>query len=459
MTTETYDVAIVGGRCAGSPLAHLLARRGLRVVVLEQARFPRDTPSTHVMQAPAAAFLEQQLGLARQLEELGARYSNEVDFRLGDFATTMRVPLLAGEPGAFVSVRRFLLDPLLVEAAATAGAEVRMGTKVVDVVRTGDRVTGVRLADGTAVRALLVVAADGRNSTVADLVGARRYNVIRSQRSGYWGFFEAPNAPDSTVIVHSWDGTIVYGFPADSGLFQVIGVADTAEADTWRGDLEARLVAYASRCEPIADALDGARLVGKIAGVRRLEGFFREATGPGWLLVGDAGHFKDPTPGWGMGDAFRQAAAVAPVIAGAVGRSPRDLDQALRGWARWRDRTHAGYHWFAGDLGKAGPPPSVVPEMFRRYHAQGRLDRPNSMFQHRLAPAKVMTPTRLADATARLLLRPGTDRRLLLREVGTITAADIRRRYRNRHPSYEPGEAIPAPVDRSVISRSWESTP
>lgn len=449
MTAQTYDVAIVGGRCTGSPLAHLLARRGLRVVVLEQARFPRDTASTHVMQAPAAAFLEQDLGLARQLKELGARYSNEVDFRLGDFAATLRIRLRAGDPGAFVSVRRFLLDPLLVEAAAAAGVEVRMGTKVVDVVRCGRRVAGVRLADGTELRAALVVAADGRNSTVADLVGARRYNVIRSQRAGYWGFFEAPNAPESTAIMHSWAGTIVYGLPADSGLFQVIGVAETAEADAWRGDLEAGLVAYARRCGSMAEALEGARLVGKIAGARRWEGFFREATGPGWLLLGDAGHFKDPTPGWGMGDAFRQVAAVAPVIADTVGRSARDLDRALRTWARWRDRTHASYHWFAGDLGTAGPPPVVVPEMLRRYQAQGLLDRPTDMLQHRLAPPEVMAPTRLFGATARLLLRPGTDRQLLFREVGTILGADMHRWYRNRRPTYEPGAAIAAPTEAS----------
>src|SRR5262249_39738572 len=157
-----------------------------------------------------------------------------------------------------------------------------------------------------------------------------------------------------TLISHTWDGNIVYGVPADSGLFQVVGVAEATEAETWRGDIEAGLVAYARRCAPMAEALDGARLVGKIAGARRWEGFFRAATGPGWLLLGDAGHFKDPTPAWGMGDAFGQVRAVAPVIAGAVGRSPRDLDQALRTWARWRDRTHASYHWFASDLGKAG---------------------------------------------------------------------------------------------------------
>jgi 2-polyprenyl-6-methoxyphenol hydroxylase-like FAD-dependent oxidoreductase len=447
MTIETYDVAIIGGRCAGSPLAALLARRGLRVIVLEQAAFPRDTLSTHVIQAPAAAFLEHELGLARQLKELGARYSNEVDFRLGDFSATMVAPLAPGDPGAFVSVRRFLLDPLLVEAAAAAGAEVRMGTKVTDVVRAADRVGGVRLADGTELRADLVVGADGRNSTVADLVGARKYNVIRSQRSGYWGFFEAPNAPESTAIAHTWDGNIVYGFPADSGLFQVIVLAATTDADTWRGDVETALVAYARRCPPMADALDGARLVGKITGARRWEGFLREATGPGWLLLGDAGHFKDPTPAWGMGDAFRQVEAVTPVIADAIDGAPRDLDQALRKWARWRDRTHASYHWFAGDLGRAGPTPIVIPEILRRYQAQGRLDHPNKLLQHRLAPPKVMTPARLVGATARLLLRPGTDRPHLLREVGTTMATDVRRRYRNRRPAYELGAATAATTE------------
>ncbi len=52
---ERFDVVIVGARCAGSPLAALLARRGLRVAVIERAKFPRDTLSTHFFQAQALA--------------------------------------------------------------------------------------------------------------------------------------------------------------------------------------------------------------------------------------------------------------------------------------------------------------------------------------------------------------------------------------------------------------------
>ena len=50
---DKFDVIVVGARCAGSPLATLLARAGLKVAVVERAAFPKDTLSTHIFQAPA----------------------------------------------------------------------------------------------------------------------------------------------------------------------------------------------------------------------------------------------------------------------------------------------------------------------------------------------------------------------------------------------------------------------
>jgi flavin-dependent dehydrogenase len=50
-----------------------------------------------------------------------------------------------------------------------------------------------------------------------------------------------------------------------------------------------------------------------------MRGFFRQSAGPGWVLVGDAGHFKDPTPGQGIADALRQAERLAREIERALG--------------------------------------------------------------------------------------------------------------------------------------------
>ena len=86
------------------------------------------------------------------------------------------------------------------------------------------------------------------------------------------------------------------------------------ELPRFRHGLEESYLEYVRRCDPVAHALAGARRVGKFFGMLRWEGFFREATGPGWVLVGDAGHFKDPSPGQGIQDAFRQVESLEPAI-------------------------------------------------------------------------------------------------------------------------------------------------
>ena len=158
-----FDVVVVGARCAGSPLAALLARGGLSVALVEQATFPRDTVSTHTFQSAALAFLHR-LGVLSAVRATGAPVVNYLDLRQGEFRARVPWPRLPGEAGGVLSVRRLLLDPILMEAARDAGAEVLMGAKVTALVRDRGRVTGVRVARNGPAQALqagLVVGADG----------------------------------------------------------------------------------------------------------------------------------------------------------------------------------------------------------------------------------------------------------------------------------------------------------
>jgi len=432
------DVIVVGARCAGSPLAALLARQGVDVVVVEQATFPRDTLSTHLFEADALAFLDR-LGVSDRLRQTGAPFMRRVANRTEDVHWTVEWPQIAGDIGGIASVRRHVLDPILAEAAEDAGAEVRMATKVIGLLEDAGRVVGVRVAGESGegdLRARLVVGADGRNSTVARLSGARKYNVTPNERADYWAYFEgADMGPEPTFVFHRWEDRMVVANPTDSGLYQVQVLPELREVDGFRRDLEARFTDHAMSCEPVAAALEGAGRVGKFLGMVRWQGFFRDASGPGWVLAGDAGHFKDPAPGRGIGDAFLQADALAPAIVEGLGRSDPGLDRAMTRWGRWRNREFADYYWFGCDMGAAGPLPAVLPEIVRGLDARGKADRVLEVTSHRTVPSAILMP-RLPGAVARLLARRRGKRISILRELGTLMTRDLRRRWLNRRPAY-----------------------
>jgi 2-polyprenyl-6-methoxyphenol hydroxylase-like FAD-dependent oxidoreductase len=197
-------------------------------------------------------------------------------------------------------------------------------------------------------------------------------------------------------------------------------------------------MAHMRACEPVAEVLRDGQRVGKMLGMVKFETFFRESAGPGWALVGDAGHFKDPAPGQGISDAFRQAEALAPVITGAIGSAPGALDAALGNWAQWRDRDAAEIYWLAADFGAATPTPKVIVEATRLLEREGRVSDLGNVLQHRRRPSTVVTPPVLVKAARVAMRRPGADRREIMRELRELIVTDTRRRRLNRKPEYVP---------------------
>jgi flavin-dependent dehydrogenase len=455
---ERFDVVIVGARCAGAPLAALLGRQGIDVAVVEQATFPSDTLSSHLFEADALAFLDR-LGLTERLRETGAPFAARTEFRTEHVQSSVAWPQHPGDVGGVASIRRHVLDTILAEAASESGAEVRTGTKVTGLCEEAGRVVGVRVGDGDAeseLRARLVVGADGRNSTVASLCGARRYNVTPNERAAYWGYFEGADiGAEPTLVFHRWADRVVLGCPTDGGLYMVAVMPELAELAGFRGDLEASFMDHALSCGPVARVVHDARRVGKILGAVRWEGFFREASGPGWVLAGDAGHFKDPAAGRGIGDSFRQAEVLAPAITSGLDAPGDGLDQAMARWGRWRDREFAEHYWAACDLGKAGTPAAVMVEVIRRLEERGETGRFLDVLSHRAKPSKAVTPLMLLGATARLLARRGADRRGIFREVRELFSENARRRWLSRRPVYADSADQPS---RSRVARGRPAT-
>src|SRR5699024_8034506 len=119
-----------------------------------------------------------------------------------------------------------------------------------------------------------------------------------------------------------------------------------------------------ARWPELADLLAGATRVGPIRVITNWHGYFRQSAGPGWVLVGDAGHFKDPTPAQGISDALRQAQKLAKTVTTGFDSGER-LDAQLQHWWQWRDQDAYGMYWLAHDMGVPGVSTPLVTRMLR----------------------------------------------------------------------------------------------
>jgi flavin-dependent dehydrogenase len=439
--SELFDVVIVGARCAGSPLATMLARRGLEVAVIEQATFPRSTLSSHCVQADSLAFLNR-LGVLDRIRGTGAPFMSRTDTRLEDFRMVEDFPQRAGDVGGAACVRRQTLDPILGDAAMAAGASMRMGTRVTGLLTERGRVAGVRTSEGD-LRARLVVGADGRTSTVATNTGARKYNVTTNERRYYWTYFAGADLSGTpTFVFHRWGDRHIFAAPTDDGLYLVGVSPQRHEHEQFRADLDGSVMRHVRSCQPVARVLANARRASKIYGILRFEGYFREPSGPGWVLVGDAGHFKDPAAGRGIGDAFRQVETLVPRIVAGLRQDGPSLDASMAEWGRWRDRAYHEYYWLAADIGRAGPLRAVVPAVIERLHRRGQAHRFLDLFSHRTGPSDVLTPAGILAGAVDLAC--GRTARADLHELGSLLALQTRRIRLARRPVF--ANAGPAEV-------------
>jgi len=333
--------------------------------------------------------------------------------------------------------------------AKETGVEVRLNTRVIELLRKGNRVTGVRTIDRdgkvASIESDLVVGADGRLSTVAQLAGARRYHVVPSERISSWAYFRGvPPQPLALLYYHRRGDDFVVAAPADDDLFLVALCPSVEYFDAYRADSEGWFSRAVAGCPPVADLVANAKRVTKFRGLTRFEGFFREATGPGWVLVGDSGHFKDPTPGQGISDALRQVERLWPAILHGF-EKPAERDSALRDWGRWRDHDSIGHYWFCSDVGKRGSISPVLLEILRRISANDERRKDFlDIFLHRKYPRDVIGARDLASATLRLLAdaanRPGA-----LGEASKLFREDLGRRMRAWKPRFDEGPVIDEP--------------
>lgn len=420
MSMESFDVVVVGARCAGSALSIYLARAGMRVCLIDKAAFPSETPSTHVIQPRGVAMLDE----LHALEPLLARSAAELN-RFRVVIDDVRIDAVLDErythPG--LNVRRVILDQALQQAARNAGVEVRTRCRVNGVRRSGGRVNGVQTADGP-LRADFVVGADGRGSVVAEAVGARKYLVKPAGRIPVWGYFAT--GPREPVLRIGRKGNLAFlASPTDSDLYMVAVAVDHRDARSFQRDREASFRAAIRAWPELDDIVDGAQRDGPLRVMANWHSYFRESAGPGWVLVGDAGHFKDFTPGQGITDALCQAKSLSNAIRTSTD-SATDRDRAMKRWWQHRDRTSYDMYWFAMQMAPPGAPSPLVTELMQRI-----ANDPNGastllkVINRDLPSTKLLTtPRLLAAAGAALLNHPG-QRRNTFAEIGEQLATEV----------------------------------
>ncbi len=320
-----YDALIIGARCAGSPTGMLLARKGYRVLIVDRDTFPSDTLSTSYMQIDAVQRLHKW-GLH---ERLLATDTPELKTIHAAF-NAMEMDLPTG-PVPTLAPRRTVLDSLLVDAARDAGAEVREGCSVLEVLKNADgAVTGVRLRkDGveSVEEARIVIGADGRNSVVAKAVDAPHYNETPGFSAGFYTFYSGFERDSPYFMLRG--GHLIFVFPTNGDAAFVGFEAPYSNWEQVRADPDAYLQALVAEHAPaILERMNRGKKLDKFYGMGGRESYYRKPFGPGWALAGDAGYLKDPLLGEGVNDAFWAAEHLSEAIdAGFSGKRP--LEEAL----------------------------------------------------------------------------------------------------------------------------------
>jgi 2-polyprenyl-6-methoxyphenol hydroxylase-like FAD-dependent oxidoreductase len=358
-----YDLIVVGARVAGSSTALLAARAGLRVLVVDRATFPSDTLSTHQVQLPGVARL-RRWGLLDAVIASGAPAARRVRFDTGPVVLEGRYPAFEGVDAVY-SPRRTILDSLLLDAARAAGAEVRERFAVEELTTEDGRVTGIhgREKGGPAVteRARLVVGADGKHSMVAGAAGAAAHPEQSVRSMACYTYWEG--LPVEGGELYAREGRAVGAWPTNDGLTLLYVAWPVAEFAAFRADVEGGFLGTLDLAGDLGRRARAGRRAERFRASPDLPNRFRQAHGPGWALVGDAGLVMDPITGQGVGDALRDAELLAGAAeAGLGGRQP--LTEALAGYERARDRAAKPMYEFTTELAALAPPPPEARALF-----------------------------------------------------------------------------------------------
>ena len=358
-----YDAIVVGARCAGSPTAMLLARKGYKVLLADRARFPSDTISTHILWPHGAEALARW-GLLDALAATGLPpICRRMTLDVGPFALHGTIPGANHGRGGFCP-RRTVLDSLLVNAAARSGAEVRESFTVDELLFADGAVVGIRgrsdRGNQVEERARIVIGADGVHSFVAAAVRAPEYDTRPIVVCGFYSYFSGVEQDDIELYLR--ERCAVGGAPTHGGLHLVMVNWPARRFAEVRADVDAHVGQALALAPDFAARVSQGTREERWYGIAGVPGYFRKPYGAGWALVGDAGYCKDPITAQGISDSFLDAERLVEALdAGLSGRGALEDLLATHEAAR-NERVRPMYE-HTNESAMLEPPPLPLQEL------------------------------------------------------------------------------------------------
>jgi flavin-dependent dehydrogenase len=356
---HVFDVAIVGARVAGTVLGTLLGEAGYRVLIVDSTTFPSDTISTHFFRGAGLGSVLVRLGLLEEVLERGAPpLTHQLDFAAEDVEPTVSESQDPGDLGYGLSVRRVVLDQLLVDRArAVPGVVVLEGAQARSLLWDGDRVAGLMVEHaGTTreIQAQIVIGADGRRSAVARWVDAaieRRETATRALYYRYVRGFDRLRPPIDAVEFSLAGDELAYIFPSDSALACVAVSINLETFAAFRGTADEQFDRRIASHAGIAGRYSASAKEGRLLGSGPVDALIRKPSGLGWALVGDAAMNQDPWTGLGMDNAAIHATFLADAIIEWLSGGS-DEATALAGYRERRDEHALAGFDFTAEIGR-----------------------------------------------------------------------------------------------------------
>jgi 2-polyprenyl-6-methoxyphenol hydroxylase-like FAD-dependent oxidoreductase len=339
----------------------LLARKGYKVLLVDRATFPSDTLSTHQIQLRGVAVLNRW-GLLEQIVNTNCPPADHASLVNGDYTLQRKYPPLDSVE-AIICPRRTLLDKILVDAAVSAGVELREDYLVEGLTVDGNTVTGIqghsktgestdRMSDK--VDARLVIGADGKHSLIAREVRAEEYNIKPVLTCAYYSYWSGIELNGGEMYIQ--DQGVVGAWPTNDGLTLIYTAYPYSKFLEVRKNIEASFWGTIDSLPKLAERVHNGRLAERFYGTADLPAFYRRSYGPGWALVGDAGLTMDPVTGQGIGNAFRDAERMAEAVDAAFsGRET--IKTAFTEFERLRNEETLPMYEFTSQIAAFSPPP------------------------------------------------------------------------------------------------------